>query len=959
MIAMFLAAGALVLATALPAPGQIRLLESVADPHGVPRPARGAVDVPMGTSLYFKLAFDHDDPIAADSVTVRLEADDLEPITLLKQDRRFADGVRGWLRRQPTRRSPETGLLAIYLEPAEPLRPATTYTVHVAAETERGEAFADGNPLYHPAPLSFHALGGVRRPAGPRQWTFTTEADLDASQAVAFELDLASPPIGWHGKFFSGICHVQFCTSERIYGPTHQMMHAARRRHPRAWSFQRDFWLTGTEHRRTTLFSGTLPNIVREKETRRITAMEQHDAGLLLHVDDMFGHEQYGVAPGRPLSEDYRAGYTVLIADGYQDASSEVLAVDDDARTVLVRHFDRPEDGWRLEYGGPLPEVEDPDAPGLFPNGGSYLRRFDPHGTAMYYWGRLDKEWDLVHGRYGRRVMPNFADAAGCLSRTGRSGYPPKDYVQWHRTVRDITGHIVDRYGDAALEFTWSVFNEPDLSRFWNANWNELLRFYDYTADGILRAFEDRGYDSDEVFIGGLELGGIFGANLKLRKFLTHCSPRAHSNRLLPGNAAYADPRLDGERSRRVETLCRAHGGRGSPLDFISIHVYNRSELAAEKFIAAKRTALEIDEAYYRELWISSHEACPEWAPPKDPAARDAYLGNGYFKTWTADVVARQLRQAAADERYAYGESIMTVWPPLGDWTGLNAVSRRLQVDDGGDGRSDRELTVPVPVFHVLTLLSDMGPEYWVLPQRERGGHVVSGFASRDERGTVRVLLYAHQALDTQSRGGASFDVRLDVRSLGRAGPARVTQYRFDRDHNSYFRFAHEMLDRDRAYGEKMTRQFVALLDAIGATDSAEARRPTVERLRRLVEQIFPGHDAAAWLSPLYSEEADDAQRREILALLRNVGNLEIHRPLSPEEAGEAERLAALHDTDVASYDAGDDSSLTLSVPLAANGLQFLVIEWGDGCGHIGRPAGGIAAGTLTGEVPERGPAPP
>jgi hypothetical protein len=25
-------------------------------------------------------------------------------------------------------------------------------------------------------------------------------------------------------------------------------------------------------------------------------------------------------------------------------------------------------------------------------------------------------------------------------------------------------------YGDAALDFVWSVFNEPDLNRFWNQN---------------------------------------------------------------------------------------------------------------------------------------------------------------------------------------------------------------------------------------------------------------------------------------------------------------------------------------------------------------------------------------------------------------------------------------------------------------------------------------------------------
>ena len=111
---------------------------------------------------------------------------------------------------------------------------------------------------------------------------------------------------------------------------------------------------------------------------------------------------------------------------------------------------------------------------------------------------------------------------------TAGAGPRSKDYAQWHDVARTIAGHVIDRYGADALDFTWSVFNEPDLGPlFWRADWDELQKFYDYTTDAILRAFEDRGYDSSKVFIGGLELGGIFGTNLRLREFLAHCSPRA------------------------------------------------------------------------------------------------------------------------------------------------------------------------------------------------------------------------------------------------------------------------------------------------------------------------------------------------------------------------------------------------------------------------------------------------
>ena len=33
-----------------------------------------------------------------------------------------------------------------------------------------------------------------------------------------------------------------------------------------------------------------------------------------------------------------------------------------------------------------------------------YLRKFKPTGTPHYYWGRLDKEFDIVHGKDGRHA---------------------------------------------------------------------------------------------------------------------------------------------------------------------------------------------------------------------------------------------------------------------------------------------------------------------------------------------------------------------------------------------------------------------------------------------------------------------------------------------------------------------------------------------------------------------------
>jgi hypothetical protein len=877
----------------------VKLVERPPDPHGSPRPARDAKDAPLRTSLYLELATagegNLNKDVDPDSVAVRLRKKDGDAVELLRPGRRFAEGASGWLK--PKGDLAGNKSLAVYIEPLHPLDPSTTYTVQVSA--------------------------GTTKDAG--SWSFTTE-DAPTARPLSFSIDLKTEPVTWHGRFFSGLCNVIFCSQKANYGPTYELMAEARKEHPRAWDYQRDFWPTGTEFRPEGFLKVGLPNIVRERETRRISAIEPGDGKVVLRVEDVFGHEQYGIPAGRPLAEDFHPGDEVLVADGVHDARAKVLATDDG--TVTVTTFATPSGGWKIAYEGPLPTKEDPDAPGLFPPGGCYLRKFAPHGTACYYWGRLDKEWDLAVRKSGRRLMVNFADATGDLARDGRSWTTAKDLAQWHDVARTIADHVIDRYGAKSLEFTWSVFNEPDLGPiFWRADWDELQRFFDYTSDAILRAFEDRGYDSNRVLIGGLELGAIFGTNLKLREFLAHCSPRAKAEGALPRNAAVADRRLDGKRSRRVEVLARDHDGKGAPCDFVSIHSYNRSEMMADKLIRAKEMALEIDPDYYKSLWVNSHESCPDWMPPPDQAAADSYLGNGYFPTWCADVVHRQLLRAAHDPRFAFGETILTVWPPPDNFTGLNAITRNLHVDDDGDGRADRDVTVPMPVFHALALLSDLGDRYWVFPRWVEGGNAVCGFASRDDKGVIRLFLFAHHAEDTQSRSDASFDVTLDLDHPGFSGRARVVEYRLDRDHNSPFRRIRALLDRP-ANGKANPGQLADVLKGLDGDDPAAQRRAldAVSKLdlatrRAALEAVFR----------LAGRSKDAAIRDAATALLREALGPAAYPAADVEAIREACRLRPTAEMAPSTQ---ADGRLRLTLRVAANGCNVVVIRpEGDGKG--------------------------
>jgi hypothetical protein len=340
----------------------------------------------------------------------------------------------------------------------------------------------------------------------------------------------------------------------------------------------------------------------------------------------------------------------------------------------------------------------------------------------------------------------------------------------------------------------------------------------------------------------------------------------------------------------------------------------------AAKLIRAKEMALEIDPEYYRTLWVNSHEACPDWMPPPDEAAADAYLGNGYFPTWCVDVVHRQLLRAASDPRYAFGESILTVWPPPVNFTGLNAVTRVLHCDDDGDGHADRTVTVPMPIFHALGLLSDMGDRYWVLPERTVGGQVVSGFASRDERGVVRVLLYAHHAQDTQSRSEASFDITLDLAGLEGTGPAQVQEYRFDRDHNSPFRQIRANRDRPATGGQTDPARLAAVTRALEGSDP-EAQHRALEDLRQFPPSSW--QQALSAILRLAGQTADPKVREAAKGLLKNVMGPAAY----PHAVVDAIRkLSECRATGTASHPREADGGLRLTVRVAANGCNFVVI---------------------------------
>lgn len=736
----------------------------------VPRPYNARTNVTPATSLYFEVLVPDANGTAGaldpDSITATLLPQGGSAIPMLLAGRVFAAGYSG---------SVFTGVdsgadngAGVFITPAAPLDPSRRYTVEVFART----------------------LDGVAIDPTKKSWSFTTRAAL-GSAPFTWTVDLAAPTLAWQGWFFGGIGKPSFDTS-RMFDQfeSYDLMAAGRARNPAVWEWQRD-WPMTSDFWHNGVFDGN-PNPVREQETRRITAVQHLSSSTVLTVADLPERALYGIAANRPLSADYHAGDIVTIADRSKSEQATVSSVDDVRRRVTVSRLTQT--SWTLDYWGSTP-ADNPDTPDNFTLPLCYLRKFSPAGTQVYYWRRIDDEWDIVHGQYGRKLIVDFTYVPLDLARlpvpahTGGHGStsPPKDWLSWHVFVRALTLHLIDRYGPAAATFQYSVGNENNFSIFWTGTKNEFLALYDYTVNAVLLAFEERGYDSSTVRVGGIEAAGL-GGRTWTKDVLWHASGTANKPEgdIAEQNFVCSDPTFATRTAARVRALCDLHGNKGVPLDYVSIHEYETSERGVQDMLEVRDDSLAIDPVFFDTLSVDSYESGPDWVPHTDPASRSINLGNGYFPSWCADWSARLIERASSDVRYARHNAVLTVWPFDYNADGIASVTGLMRVDDDGDGTEDRIATIRKDVFNYLELQGRMNRDLAALPVQVRSGLRVGGWRSPSP-GAHRIMLYAHDGNDTGSEETTPVTARISLTNL--AWP-RVTvhRWRFDRDHGGPYR---------------------------------------------------------------------------------------------------------------------------------------------------------------------------
>jgi hypothetical protein len=250
-------------------------------------------------------------------------------------------------------------------------------------------------------------------------------------------------------------------------------------------------------------------------------------------------------------------------------------------------------------------------------------------------------------------------------------------------------------------------------------------------------------------------------------------------------------------------------------------------------------------------------------------------------------------------------------------------LARHLAVDDDGDGRRDRTVSIATPIFHAMTLLADFGPEFWPLPSQQIAGHTLSGFAARDPRGVLHVAVFTHHAEDIQSRSDQRFSVALNLSALGEARPMRITQYRFDRDHNSYFAPATALRRQAAVIANP---QEVERLTRILESGDETAIREALPQIARLdpasLTAIAPAF--LQMFTSLKDVKLRDAAEDVVRGVFLATGAQAAYPKKTVEEIQERAELQA---TNVSTDTPDPQGKLRMDLPLRSNGAVLLRIE--------------------------------
>lgn len=367
----------------------------------------------------------------------------------------------------------------------------------------------------------------------------------------------------------------------------------------------------------------------------------------------------------------------------------------------------------------------------------------DRNGTLRYNFTLIDSVFDFLLS-IDMKPFLELSFMPSALASTGKELFTyrgniskPRDYAEWDELIGRLTCHLVDRYGlDEVRKWFFEVWNEPNLSFFYEGTQADYFELYDHTCAAIKQV--------DPL----LKVGGPATAiNAWLPEMIRHCEEN------------------------------------GVPLDFLTTHHYPtddplwNSGMSIEAFFEQMFKSGDPDAT--KKLTAHSRGILTVMLKRAKEEAGDYPL---YYTEWNTSSNDMDLRH---DVPY----SAAFVAKTLIDNTGLVDVYSFWTFSDifeengqrpgefhGGFGLMTLH-DIPKPVYRAFQLMHQMGKE-----RLETGGEQGNvGLAATEAGGTVMALCYNHDVLEKPLE---SETVTLNLKGM-EARQAEIL--RIDEDHaNAY-----------------------------------------------------------------------------------------------------------------------------------------------------------------------------
>jgi len=381
-----------------------------------------------------------------------------------------------------------------------------------------------------------------------------------------------------------------------------------------------------------------------------------------------------------------------------------------------------------------------------------YTKKFYETGDPNdLYWERIDRALDRIVYELG--LIPVFrlcytpsviaSDPDKIVFYTGANISPPNDYKKYSELISGTLKHFIIRYGAEEVEkWYFELWNQPDLWIYWGGDVNDYNKLYDYTVEAAKKVEEEYKIN---IKIGGPPVSTFpYTSPAFMQNYFNH----------IAFGTNYATGKM------------------GTRTDFISIphnYGYTDSVLWALRYLNDLIGEIDIKKFPNNK---GSSEVGPDYSYPTTSinsyeAAWECKLVDGY--TYLKDTLGSQFEI----DYVLYGGGIMAPFPILGSFNDYLSITASV----------GNAVVLKRPIINAFEALSYLGKKR-ISMEGVNFGDPIHGIASKDDDGTIAVLLYHLNEADRLSSDPSFNPINLTVRNIPNM-KYRMKNFKIDRMHSN------------------------------------------------------------------------------------------------------------------------------------------------------------------------------